>query len=152
MTQPRAHLNQPTPRRATSTPRHDTSQHHHPRHKLATPRRGTPRLGMEPDLQHALPTPRPHLGVCTTPNPTRIPRNHPPPITYTLTHSPQPYTLYLNPPKLTSNTLQTQPQQLQLPQTHSNPTTHTQTLPCSTSITTHTLQPRPQPSAPLSHA
>ncbi|MED6188536.1 hypothetical protein PIB30_086931 [Stylosanthes scabra] len=112
------------------------------------PTRGTPRLGVEPDLQHALPTPRPRLGVCTTPNPMRIPRNHPPPIRYNLTHLPRPSTLYLNPPKLTSNSLQTQPQQLQLSQTHSNPNIRTQTIPNSPNYThcspctsaTHTLQ------------
>ncbi|MED6140125.1 hypothetical protein PIB30_090125 [Stylosanthes scabra] len=67
----------PMPRRATSTPKH----HQHPQPtlelKLATPRHGTPRLGVEPDLQHVLPMPRPCFGVCTTHNPTRIPRNHP---------------------------------------------------------------------------
>ncbi|MED6174945.1 hypothetical protein PIB30_073774 [Stylosanthes scabra] len=68
------------------TPRRQPSSTAHPGTKPATPRHGTPRLGVEPDLQHVLPTPRPRFGVCTTHNPTQIPRNHPQPITYTLTH------------------------------------------------------------------
>ncbi|MED6226135.1 hypothetical protein PIB30_100550 [Stylosanthes scabra] len=52
-------------------PGRGTPKPHHPGHKPATPRRGTPCLGVEPDLQHTLHTPRARLGVCTTPNPEK---------------------------------------------------------------------------------